>query len=442
MALQARTAPEVPSAAPAPPAEYTTTERRLIVVFAFLGTLFDGADFFIFTYFLAPLSRYFGISLFEVTVIQATSYLAGIIGGTLFGVMADRWGRRLGLSLTVAVYSLATLASAFAPDFWTLLVLRVIAGIGIGGESGIAYAYVNEAYHGGHSRRGLFGGALQTMFIFGGVVATWLFAFTSDRYGPDAWRWAFGYLGAVAVLAALIRVYMPESHLWQASRESIARGLKKESAPLASIFRGNLRRITLLTTLAMTFAFFGSYGILTFGPTMWLQSYQLQPSTVAMLGYIGNGLTIVSYMIAGYLSDVIGRRNAFSLAAAVGTLGYLFFLVVGPIMGLPVTDATVVASLPFVGFVLMEMGWAYFGVQGVWLGELYPTHARATAQNFVYYVARAIGAGIAPLLALSVATGLGFDVRMAVALAFIGTAGALVFSRLIPETLGTELHAD
>jgi dipeptide/tripeptide permease len=102
----------------------------------------------------------------------------------------------------------------------------------------------------------------------------------------------------------------------------------------------------------------------------------------------------------------------------------------------------VVASLPFVGFVLMEMGWAYFGVQGVWLGELYPTHARATAQNFVYYVARAIGAGIAPLLALSVATGLGFDVRMAVALAFIGTAGALVFSRLIPETLGTELHAD
>ncbi len=77
--------------------EYTSTERNLVVLFAFLATLFDGADFFIFTYFLIPLSKYFGISLVSVTVIQAISYLTGIVGGLLFGTLADRWGRRIGL---------------------------------------------------------------------------------------------------------------------------------------------------------------------------------------------------------------------------------------------------------------------------------------------------------------------------------------------------------
>ena len=80
------------------PGEFTAAERRFVVMFAFLGTLFDGADFFIFTYFLVPISKYFGTSLINVTVIQATSYLAGIIGGMLFGVLADRWGRRAGLA--------------------------------------------------------------------------------------------------------------------------------------------------------------------------------------------------------------------------------------------------------------------------------------------------------------------------------------------------------
>lgn len=423
------------------PGEFTAAERRFVVMFAFLGTLFDGADFFIFTYFLVPISKYFGTSLINVTVIQATSYLAGIIGGMLFGVLADRWGRRAGLALTVATYSIFTMASGFASDFNTLLALRIVAGIGIGGESGIAFAYLNEAYHASNNRRGLFSGALQTMFIFGGLLATWLFAVTSSAYGPEAWRWAFRYLGLVALVAALIRVLMPESKLWLASRVKLA-GPREESLPLADIFRGALGRTTLLATTLMTFAFFGAYAIITFAPTMWTSAYNLTPSTVAQLGYVGNILVIIAYMVGGWLADVTGRRNSFTFTAVVGTVGYFLFLIVGPLMGIPVTQQGVWTSLPFIAFVLMELGYGYFGAQGVWLSELYPTHARVTGQNFAYYLGRAIGAGAGPLLALAVATAMGFDVRMAVAFGFIGTGGTVIVSRLLRETRGTELHAD
>ena len=96
-------------------------------------------------------------------------------------------------------------------------------------------------------------------------------------------------------------------------------------------------------------------------------------------------------------------------------------------------------SLPFFGFVLMELGYGYLGVQGSWLSELYPTYARTTGQNFVYYVSRAVGAGIAPLLALSIAVKMGFDVRMAISLGVIGSVMTMVVSRFLPETCGTEV---
>lgn len=122
---------------------------------------------FHFYLFSCPLAEYFETSVVNITVIQATSYLAGIIGGILFRIIADRKGRRLGLALTVATYSIFTLLSGFASSFSELLAMRIIAGIGIGGESGIAFAYLNEVYHAKNNRRGLFNGALQSMFVFG-----------------------------------------------------------------------------------------------------------------------------------------------------------------------------------------------------------------------------------------------------------------------------------
>lgn len=424
--------------------KYSKSERKLVILFAFIGTVFDGADFFIFTYFLSSVSQYFGTSLVNTTFIQASSYLAGIIGGIVFGMLADKRGRNLGLTLTVAVYSIFTLLCAFSTSFSMLLVLRIIAGIGIGGELGIAAAYMNEVLHADNNRRGLFSGILQSMMIVGSFLAAWLFAFTSQHYGTEAWRWAFGYLGVAGILAAFIRRFMPESKLWLASKANKLKSdgtQKKEAVPLVEIFRGGLGTVTLKATILLTLAFYGAYALLTFAPTMWSTIYNYSPATVAHISYIGNAICFFAYIGGGWLSDRIGRRNLFGLTAVIGTVGFLAFIAAALVLDLP-GSASFWASPIFYCYVITLFGFGYSGVVGVWMSELYPTRVRSTAENFVYYVGRAFGGGVGPVLGLSIALSMGYDVRVAIAFGLIGMVGVIIVSRLLRETFGTDLKAD
>lgn len=421
--------------------ERSAQERYIIILFAFLGTLFDGADFSIFLYFLSSLSKYFGTTLVNVAAIQASSYLAGIVGGILFGIVADQRGRRFGLSATIATYSIFTLAAAFAPNFAVLLILRIIAGIGIGGESGIAFAYINEVLPARESRRGFVSGLLQTMFLVGGFISAWLFAFTSAHFGAEAWRWAFGLLGVAAVLAALVRVFMPESRLWLESRGRRAAG-EERAVPLVEIFQGALGARTLWATLLMTFGFLGAYAVITYAPTMWTAVFKFPPALVARLGYAGNAAAIIGYVTGGWLADARGRRAAFTYMGLLGTAGYAFFLLTVARGGATAVPELIWVSLPFWAFIWVELGYGYFGAQGVWLSELFPTHVRTTAQNFAYYVGRALGAGVGPLVALIVAQAVGGDVRLAIGLGAIGTLLTVVVARVLPETKGLKLESD
>jgi|GEM_PF-638789 len=418
---------------------YTQKQRALIVAFAFLGTLFDGADFFVFTLFMGPLAKCFGVSLVQITVIQTTGYLAGILGGVAFGIYADRYGRRLGLAATVAVYSLFTGASAFAHNYPAFMALHFMAGIGIGGEMGIAFAYLTEVFPMPNNRRGMYCGAMQTMFLFGALVATALYQTTSIRFGAEAWRYSYMALGGVAVLGALIRTYMPESKLWEASREK--RNLQRAPAiPMADIFRGALGRTTLWAALVWTFGFYGCYSVVVFLPTLLNSVYKLPVNSVALISYLGNGIVIVAYFSGGWLMDVIGRKKTFYITGAVGTLAFLTFFVVGCLFNIIPTAGALFVSPVFYSILFMQMGYAYFGGQGAWLSEIYPTHIRTTGVNFVYYVSRAIGAGVAPLAALSLVTFFGFDVRMAIAMGALGTGLLWFFTRMLPETKGIELQ--
>jgi MFS family permease len=428
-------------------AAYTRRERGLILVFAFLGTVFDGADYTIFLYFMAPIATYLHVSLLDVSYIQASSYIVGIVGGVLFGSIADRWGRRLGLAATIAMYSIFTILTAFITDYTTLLIVRTLAGIGIGGESGIAFAYVNEAFPARGSRRGLVSSLLQTMFLVGTSVAILTYSATSTHYGPDAWRWAFGYLGLGAVLAAAVRGLMPESRIWLASRRAAAEtvgGVARRGLLLVEIFRHGLAKRVIIATLMMAFGFYSSYAVLTYAPAMWQTVYKLPPGVVGQIGVIGTVAGAASYVVGGILADAKGRRWSFAFTAWTGVVGYVaFLLAILGLLGSNDVGAAAVWTAPIVlAFILIQLGHGYYGVQGVWLSELFPTHLRTTAQNFVYYVSRAIGGGLAPILGLLAARGLGLGVQFAVAFGIVGGAGAALFCLYLPETRGEALRGD
>jgi SHS family lactate transporter-like MFS transporter len=301
---------------------YTRRERYTILFFAFVGTIFDGADYSIFIQFIVPISKYFQTSFTSIMVIQSASYLTGIAGGILFGHLADRYGRRLGLSVTVALFSLGTLASALSPNYTWLLIFRIVTGLGIGGESGIAYAYLNEAWP--SKRRGAVNSLMHCMFIVGSFISIVLYKVTVIRYGANAWQYAFAYLGAIAVLGALIRIFMPESKMWLALKEQGSKAALVRTS-IKDLFAPELRRTTILMLFVITGGFFGSYSVITFGPSTWIGIYKIGPANFAIIGYWATLATMSAYFLSGSISDKVGRKRAYMTAALVGTAGYLFF---------------------------------------------------------------------------------------------------------------------
>lgn len=417
--------------------EYSRRERWLVVGFALLGTLFDGLDFAIFTYYLVPLSKYFHVSLVAMTTIQSASYLTGILGGALFGLLADRRGRRYALAATIALYSLGSLASAFSPNYGVLFILRSIAGLGIGGESGVAFAYLNEAWR-TTRRRGLLNGFMQSMFIVGGFFAAQLFKSTLP-FGADAWRYSFGFIGLVAILAVGVRLFMPESKLWERARREPKAVREGAIGPLKEMFTGSLLATSVIALLVSTFGFWTAYATVTFGPSLWQQVYKVPPTTVANIGLIASAVTFVSYNFAGWLSDVIGRGNAFRIAAAIGAAGYIVFGILTLGLHVTISPAVAIGSVIFYSYLWLEFGYGTSAVQQSWFAELFPTRVRATAMNVTYYVGRAIGAGIFPLAAIAIATNMGLGIPLAMSLGTVGAVGALLLSFMLRETRGTDI---
>lgn len=433
------TSDEREQVAPTMPGLNPSTRWR-IGTSATLGTLFDGADFAVFLIFLVPISHTFGVTVLTVTLVQATSYVAGIAGGVAFGLLADRRGRRLALSLSIAVFSVFTLASAFSPNIWWLLVLRILAGIGIGGESGVAFALINEVFPDRGNRRGTVSGSMQTMFIFGNFIGYALFSWTTTTWGAEAWRWSFALLGVGGLVALAARYSMPESPQWLATRTDPTLEAPSGSAVMREIFGPQLRTRTVKTTLLMTSAFFGAYAVITYAPSMWQKTYHLPAGAVAHIGYAGSVAAILAYFLNGVLSDHIGRRRSFVVFAVIGVLAYVAFGLVTVTGWGTVSAATYWGSPVFWVFLFAEFGYGYHGSQGVWLSELYPTRVRATAQNLVYYVGRGIGAGLLPLLALWIADQLGSDFRLAITFGVVGAAATAMAALTLPETKGRTLQ--
>jgi MFS family permease len=418
----------------------TFRQRTAIMGFSCLGTVLDGANFGIFLIFLAPMAAYFKTTLVNIAVIQAISYLAGIAGGVIFGMISDRHGRRIGLLLTVGLFSVATIASGFAPSFALLLVLRAISGIGIGGESGIAFSYLMEATPGRSTRRGGSSGILMSMFIVGSGLSTLTYELTSSAFGADAWRYAFIILGGVGVLALVSRFFMPESRIWQERRSASVAAASTNRVPFRVAVRPFATRRMLYAILLMIFAFYGAYAVGTYGASMLETTFALKPTSVANIGYVGLAVTFAAYLFGGYLSDKVGRREAFIIMAAIGTAAYLAFGIICLVDGNVIHSADIWTTPVIIGYLVIDLGFGYFGAQGAWLSELFPTEIRSTAQNIAYYIGRGIGAGVFPLMFLTITTAAGGGVRLEIALGVIGTVGTIVFAALLPETRGTAIE--
>jgi MFS family permease len=330
-----------------------------------------------------------GITKAQFGSIATTQLLATALGGIFFGWLADIYGRKRTLMWTILLFSISTALVIFASNLATLYVLRFLTGMGVGGEWAIGFSLLNEAWQ--PKRRGLMGGIVQAALWPGYAAAIFVNQFVHD------WRWGFA-IGALPALAAFwVRYNVPESKVWLQYQELKKKGtlpaeLKQvsERTPLVQIFKKDVIKHTILGTLIVLGGQYAYYVISSWMPTLLVDTYKLNPTDKANTLYLGAAIALFSYILAGGLSDKFGRKKVFFSFIIVCLLSFIGFAAVN------LTGAGFGALI--LTYIIFNLGIGFFGIFGIWFGELFPTRIRATGSSFCYNVGRGL-ASFAPLVA-------------------------------------------
>lgn len=369
---------------------------------------------------------------------QAIGWYGGIIfsifligwalGGVLFGVAADRFGRIKTLVVTILLYALFTGMAAFSGTWWELAAYRFLTALGIGGEWAAGAALVAEVWP--EKKRAKAAGILQSAWAAGFFIAATV-NLLMRSYG---WRPIF-LIGIVpAGLALLVRLSVKEPERW-AKANHLERQLKNPSQrKLPELFKPELLRSTLVGSGLAFVAVFGLWGATNWTPTLVRSLPDLQlagPNTLtAYVSYATmmlNAGSLVGYLSFGPIADCVGRRAAFAL------------MCLGSLVMLPVTFLTP-RSFSNVFFLLPILGFFNNGIFSgfaIYLPELFPTRLRATGAGFCFNVGRVLAAA-GPFLTGFLVTRLGGFGRSASAIALIYLVGLLILP-FAPETKGKPL---
>jgi MFS transporter, SHS family, lactate transporter len=354
--------------APPPPTPMTKEERanqRNAVLAGFLGWTFDAFDFFVLTFVIDDVARSFGRSRPDIALALTLALAMRPLGAIIFGLLADRYGRRTPLMINVVFYATVSILSGLAPNYTTFIILRLLFGVGMGGEWGVGASLALESAS--PRLRGLLSGLLQEGYAIGNLLAALTFRtvypFFLTQYPEDAWRVMFFVGGLPALLSLFIRAKVKESEAWHEHRTDWTTYRR-------SIFQ-HWRRFLYLVLL-MTMMNFISHGTQDMYPTL-LKNFgfvQKQVADITALSMIG---AVLGGLAFGYYSDRSSRRRAIATATLSALVVVPFWL----------AGHSVVTIL--VGVFMMQ-----FFVQGAWgvipahINELSPGHLRGFFPGFAY----------------------------------------------------------
>jgi MFS family permease len=399
------------------PDEVTPTARRALIGSA-VGYAMDGFDLLILGFMLGAIRVGLGLDAAQAASLVTATLIGAVVGGIVFGMLSDKVGRVRVLTWTIVVFAVFTGLCAVAQGYWSLLLFRTLAGLGLGGEFGIGMAMVAEAWPDSMRARAssYVGLGWQT-----GVLAA---AFITPLLLPViGWRGMFAVGMVPAVAAFFIRHGLDEPERFVAK---VAQSGRHPSSLRMLVSNAATARISLGMAILCGVQNFGYYGVMIWLPN-YLASrfhYGLTQSAVwTAMTIVGMGIGIYGF---GQIADRIGRRPAF--------LGYMLG---AAIMVVVYSKLTTPGALLVGGAVMGFFVNGMLGGYGALMSELYPTVARATAQNVLFNIGRAIG-GFGPVVVATIATSYGFDTAIAL-LAVIYLVDMLALWLLIPERRGSAL---
>jgi MFS transporter, SHS family, lactate transporter len=385
-----------------------TSHQRHVVAASFLGWTLDAFDFFLMVFVLKDIAQEFSTDVTAVTVAILLTLAMRPIGAFLFGRAADRWGRRPTLMVDVAFYSVVEFASGFAPNLTTLLILRAIYGIAMGGEWGVGASLTMESIP--PHARGFVSGLLQSGYPFGYFLASVIYGLLFQYIG---WRGMFMVGVIPALLVLYIRRHVPESPSWKPSATTGSNTL----AVLKSHWRLGVYAVLLMTA----FNFF-SHGTQDLYPTFLQVQHHFSPHEVSLIAIVYNVGAIIGGISFGSLSERYGRRRMIIIASVLS-------LLVLPLWAYAATAIWLAVGAFFMQ-VMVQGAW---GVVPVHLNELSPDEARGTFPGFTYQLGNLI-ASVNATLQAAIAVHYGNDYALALAL----VAGVVAVAIAVLTALGTE----
>ena len=399
--------------------ESKTRRMRLSSIWgSAIGYATDGFDLLILGFILRPIAADLGLTQPQAASLVTATLFGAVLGGFGFGWLSDRLGRVRVLVWTIALFAVFTGLCALAQGYWDLLFYRTIAGLGLGGEFGIGMALVAEACPAEERARV---SSYVGLGWQGGVLAA---AIVTPLLLPViGWRGMF-LLGILPALAAYVirrTLHEPELFVRDAKNRSSQSSFKLLVKDAETI------KLSFGMAILCSVQNFGYYGVMIWLPNYLSTRFGLALTQTAVWTTATIAGMAIGIFVFGQVADRVGRRTAFFIymsGAAVMVLVYS-----------RLTDPT---TLLFAGMVMGFFVNGMLGGYGALMSELYPTAARATAQNVLFNIGRAVG-GFGPLLVGMVATAKGFEFAITL-LAVLYVVDLVTMWLLIPERRGAELQ--
>lgn len=383
--------------------------HRAAVTASFLGWTLDAFDFFIVVFTLTAIAKEFHKTDAQLALTITVTLAFRPIGALIFGLMADRYGRRLPLVIDLVFFSVVEVLCGFSHSYGSFILLRALFGIGMGGEWGVGASLAMEKAP--SKSRGLFSGLLQEGYAMGYLLAAIAYFAVFPRWG---WRPMFFIGGLPALLAIFVRLRVQESEVWQRSHHADWSSLGKSIASNWKLF--------LYLMLLMAGMNFASHGTQDMYPTFLQREWGFTPQRRAelvafsMIGAILGGLTF------GHISDRIGRRKAIVIALALA-------MTIIPLWAFSPTMAGLVAG----AFAMQFMVQGAWGVIPAHINELSPDSVRGFLPGFAYQCGVLIASSVVYIEAL-------FAAHTSYAQSMALTAGTVFTLAGATAWLGREKH--
>jgi len=383
-----------------------------------LGWMLDAMDVMIYSMVLVYIMKDLNMSQSVGGFLATLTLISSALGGLIFGIIADRFGRIRSLIMSIFIYSIFTFFCGFSQTVTQLAIFRFLLGLGMGGEWVAGAALVTESWPAKH--RGKAMGFVQSSWAIGYALAA---VVTSVLVPLFQWRSVFFFGIVPAFIILLVRKGTEEPDIWKENSQK-----KEKGGSLISLFRSDVRKWTILGASLSICAQFGYWGLFT-----WIPAYLATPVNAG-----GAGLDIVKstifivimqvgawlgYSLFGFMADRYGRKITFIIFFGLSAI-------LVPVYGMIHNASVLLIIGPFVAF----FGSGYFSGFGTVLAELFPTDVRATGQGFCYNFGRALAA-FAPFIIGILAASMGLGAAFGfLAIAFAVAVLLVIF--FLPETKG------